>query len=182
MKNSGHKDAMETRLLACHRGLAKNSKWTLPRGFGFELQKCLLALGKGLITQLVINWNTNCPLSFGQKIEMPGMATFLARLRKFLLKYITNKLSFIVCMLRFAKNVKFRKVIFLLKLKCIMRMSQNLKKSFLTFKQHRQNKWKFSFKFLCPFQTTLDLTYLINCFQRLVNIAISDSSEYQNQN
>ena len=80
-----------------------------------------------------------------------------------------------VYMLRFTNNTKFRKVNFSLK------VTKFEKKTFLTFEQHRQNKWKFSFKFLCPFQTTLDLTYLINCFQCLVDIVISDNSEAQNQ-
>ena len=74
--------------------------------------------------------------------------------------------TFIVCMLRFAKNVKFRKGNFSLKVKTLGECHKILKKkSLLTFQQNRQNKWKF----LCPFQTTLDLTYLTYCFQCFSN-------------
>ena len=90
MKNSGHKDAMETRLLALPQGACKKA----------VREPCLEVLGlsyrnaywhlakKGLITQLVINWNTNCSLSFGQKIEVPGMACNLFSLAQKILAQI----------------------------------------------------------------------------------------------
>lgn len=126
MKNSGHKDAMETRLLACHRGLAKNSKWTLPRGFGFELQKCLLALGK--LNLSLIEIQIANPLSFGQKIEMPGMAyNLFSSAQNFLLEYIT----IIYCMYASlnTKNVKFRKGNFSLKVKTLWECHKIWKKN-----------------------------------------------------
>ena len=89
MKNSGHKDAMETRLLACHRGLAKTVSEPCLEVLGLSYRNAYWHLAKkGLITQLVINWNTNCSLSFGQKIEVPGMACNLFSLAQKILAQI----------------------------------------------------------------------------------------------